>query len=170
MNNKKIVLGIGAAIFLQFAVLTGMYIISAVPLWTGNEVRVETMPYDPRSLFRGNYARLRYKITQIEKNKFPQNTFLRKGEQVYVSLKLDADGLYVFDSVSLSRPDEGVFIRGRIDRSHTNDYIVKYGIEAFFTAKDKAIALEKNLTKGGVAVLMIASNGKAALKDVLPKE
>ena len=39
----------------------------AMPLWTGKEIRVKVVPVDPRSLFRGNYARLNYDFSRLEK-------------------------------------------------------------------------------------------------------
>ncbi len=173
MTNKKVVIGIGIAILFQFAVLIGEYINAAIPLWTGREIKIRTIPVDPRSMFRGNYARLRYDVSQIETKKFPEGDELKNGEYVYIRLRPDANDLYIFDSISLNLPDKGVFLRGRIaNRKYENDtnyYRIKYGIEAFFATKEKAITLEKHLTLGGIAVLMVADNGKASLKNVLPK-
>ena len=53
-----------AAILFQFFVLTGMVAVAAMPLLSGTEIKIKTIPVDPRSLFRGNYARLRYEISQ----------------------------------------------------------------------------------------------------------
>ena len=44
---------------------------------------------------------------------------------------------------------------------------ILYGIEAFFAPKEKALELEKKLQKGALAEIMIASNGKATLKNVI---
>ncbi|MBT3870270.1 MAG: GDYXXLXY domain-containing protein [Gammaproteobacteria bacterium] len=52
------------------AVLVGMYVTAALPLWTGAEIRLATAPVDPRSLFRGNYALLSYDISEIDSTYF----------------------------------------------------------------------------------------------------
>ena len=72
---------------------------------------------------------------------------------------------------SLEKPGTGPFIRGRIQKRRSQDnsviYDVRYGIEAYFAPKKKALALEKDLRSGGVAIVMIAGNGKATLKEVI---
>ena len=49
-----------AAVLLQLAVLGGLFVYSQYPLWVGTEVRLATVPVDPRDLFRGQYVRLNY--------------------------------------------------------------------------------------------------------------
>lgn len=169
--NRKLVAALIAAIALQFLVLTGMYVSAALPLWTGQEIRIKTVPVDPRSLFRGNYARLGYDISRLEAEQFPGDESLRNGEVVYISLQPGADGLYQFAAASLEKPAAGVFLRGRVENRRyerqASFYRIKYGIEAFFAPKEKALQLEKELRDGGVAVLMVADSGKARLKEVV---
>jgi uncharacterized membrane-anchored protein len=171
MKNKRL-FGLSLAIAFQFFILTGMYVLAAMPLWTGVEIKVRTEPVDPRSMFRGNYARLDYKFSQIKSRHFPEKEELRNGEKIYVTLKVNAKGFYEFSSVSLSQPDSGLYLSGRIKNGvHWGEgeghYRVKYGIEAFFAPKKKALALEKNLRDSGVAILMVSSEGKARIKDVI---
>lgn len=169
--NKKIVAALIAAIVFQFLVLTGMYVSAALPIWTGTEIKIKTIPVDPRSLFRGNYARLRYDISQLETAKFADSKELRNGEVVFVILHPGEDGLFQYADVTLEQPDSGIFLRGRIENRRYEENVsyfrIKYGIEAFFAAKEKALQLESDLRDGGVAVLMVSSGGKARLKDVV---
>ena len=171
MSKKTITTGLVIVIVFQIMVLAGEYLGAIYPLWSGEEIRLKTVPVDPRSLFRGNYARLRYGISSIEGKYLSEKKDLRNGEVVYVKLKPDADGLYVFDGVSLKKPESGPFIRGRLQGKHSQRkdvfYNVRYGIEAYFAPKEKAQALEKKLRNGGVAIVMIAGNGKASLKKVI---
>ena len=132
--NRKVLYGLCVTIFFQFLVLTGMYASAALPLWTGTEVRIKTVPVDPRSMFRGNYARLNYDISRIEGSYFGDNEELRNGEVVYVLLKAGANGLYEFSDVRLDRPEAGTFLRGRIQNGRYNsgaNFQIKYGIEVF---------------------------------------
>ena len=171
MNKNKIVLGLFAAMLFQLIVLISMVLLSAMPLWTGNEIKIETIPVDPRSMFRGNYARLRYDISDVKVEHSIADKKIRNGEVVYVGLKKNENGLFEFSSASFVEPEQGVYLRGRIENhrySATNaEHKVKYGIEAFFAPKEKALALEKDLRDGGVAVLMVSNSGKARLKDVI---
>ena len=173
MNRSWIMRGLIAAVLLQLGILATEYVNSVYPLWTGQEVRLKTVPVDPRSLFRGNYARLNYDISNITLQEKEYPPAMRRGEIVYVKLKQDEDGVHVFDGASLSKPDMGLYIRGRIQTPRwtrtASPYRVHYGIEAFFAPKEKALALEKDLRRGAVAIVMVANNGKAALKDVIQK-
>jgi uncharacterized membrane-anchored protein len=167
MKNKMIK-GLIAAIFFQFIVLTGMYVKAALPLWFGTEIQVNTIPVDPRSLFRGNYARLRYEFSQIDMKHFSGTEKLRDGEIVFISVKADKNGIYKFSSASLTKPENGIFLQGRI-KGHrwSKEAHIKYGIEAFFAPKIKALELERKMRKGAVAVLMVSSDGKARIKNIL---
>ncbi|PVZ68350.1 GDYXXLXY domain-containing protein [Pelagibaculum spongiae] len=158
-------------ILLQGCILAGILIKSAIPLWTGQQIRVKMNPVDPRSLFRGNYAQITYPFSQVSADKFEQPELLREGEIVYASLKPSADNLWVLDSVSLETPAGGVFLRGRmaqmISWREPKVFRIKYGVEAWFAPKDKALALEAQLRdKSGVAVLKVADNGQARIESI----
>ena len=171
MSKKTIAMGLMIVIVLQIMVLASEYLGAIYPLWTGEEIRLKTIPVDPRSLFRGNYARLRYGISTIKGEDLGMKQNLRNGKVVYIKLKLGADGLHVFEGASLEKPGRGPFIRGRLQTKHSQRnsvmYDVRYGIEAYFASKEKALALEKELRDGGVAIVMIAGNGRATLKEVI---
>jgi uncharacterized membrane-anchored protein len=162
-------LALSTAVAAQIVILSAMYVLAALPLWTGKEVALKVMPVDPRSMFRGNYARLRYEISAIDKKFFTETEGLRNGEVVYVMLEPDTDGLYRHSAVVLDKPLNGVFVRGRIQGGPLNQgssYRIRYGIEAFFAPKEKAIALEEQLRTGSVALLMVSDDGRARIKDV----
>ena len=91
---------------------------------------------------------------------------MRVGEVVYVNLKPGADDLYEFAGASLAPPADGIFLRGRLVTASV-PFRIKYGIEAFFAPKDRALKLESDLRDGGVAVLMVTGGGQAALEDVI---
>ena len=165
--RRKIALILGAAIVLQVVVLAGMVVSAAMPLWTGAEVRVATLPVDPRSLFRGNYARLDYAFSTLPEDALGGVRELRAGEVVYVSLESGDDGLHRYAGASLERPAEGLYLRGRVQRGRP-PYRVRFGIEAFFAPKEKALRLEEELRDGGVAVLKVSARGRAAIEDIVP--
>jgi uncharacterized membrane-anchored protein len=170
MTKKSITLGLALVIIFQVAVLAGEYLGAVYPLWTGAEIRLKVVPVDPRSLFRGNYAQLHYDISTIEAKDLGRHKHFRNGEFVYVNLKPGMNGVYVYDGAGLEKPATGPFIRGRIQAPHGQEDVrkfeVRYGIEAFFAPKQKALDLENQLRKGGIAVVMVADNGKSTLKDI----
>ena len=166
MKPSAIYVGLVAAILLQLFVLSGMVVKAAMPLWTGTEIRVKTVPVDPRSMFRGNYARLNYAFGLLPEDAFGDTEEVRLGEVVYVSLQPGEGGLYEYAGASLTQPESGVFLRGRIVNAYA-PYRVNYGIDAFFAPKKKALKLEQELRNGGMAVLMVTAGGRVALKDVI---
>ncbi len=167
MTRSGVIIGLGIAMALQFFVLSGMVVKAAMPLWSGTEIRVKTVPVDPRSMFRGNYARLNYEIGSVPSGTLLDEESLRVGEVIYVTLQVDESGLYSFEDASVERPAQGVFLRGRVKNSRP-PYRVNYGIEAYFAPKEKALQLEQELRNGGVAILMVTGSGSVALKDVVP--
>ncbi len=167
MNQKQVVTGLVLTMLLQLALLGGMLASAAMPLWTGTEIRVKTIPVDPRSLFRGNYARLEYEFSTLPKDALDTSE-LRENEPIYVSLQPDLNEFYTFAGASTSKPEHGIYLRGRIKGARSTR--VRYGIEAWFAPKARALQLEKDLRDGGVAVLMVTATGKAALAEVLPLE
>ncbi|GAA5525554.1 hypothetical protein Maes01_02124 [Microbulbifer aestuariivivens] len=172
LANRWRLLILAAGVLFQFLVLIGMYVTAQIPLWTGREIRIETVPVDPRSLFRGNYARLQYAFSELDADEFGKEAPLRTGEVVYIRLQADQQGLYRYAGASLEPPADGVFLRGRVSglrwRAEGSAYPVRYGIEAFFAPREKALKLESALRQGGVAVLRVSSSGRTRLERVVP--
>jgi len=158
------------AVIAQMAVLIGMYVTAALPLWTGEEIRLATAPVDPRSLFRGNYAQLSYDISAIDSTYFKNLEELRHGEIVYISLS-NKDEVSRLDGVTLIKPSEGRFVRGRLQNPNSSlkTQRIKYGIEAFFVPKEQALLLEKQLRTGALAVVFLSKTGRSALHAIEPQ-
>jgi len=158
-------------VIFQLVVLTWEYLGAIYPVWSGTEIYLKTVPVDPRDMFRGNYARLSYDISTIPVNDFANMTAkIRNEEIVYVKLVKKGD-FYEYDGSSFQKPETGIFLRGRINQKYISSYdknvSVKYGIEAFFAKKEKAQKLESELSSSAaMAIVKVASNGKAALIDV----
>ena len=157
------------AIAVQLLVLAGELVGANYPLWTGQKIRLEVQPVDPRSLFRGNYARLNYQISTVKRCDKKPDRRLRRGEVVYVHLQPDTQGIMRAHDFSVEQPAVGAFIRGRVIRMEVDcpEVEVRYGIEAYFLPREKALALEEELRREkAVASVMVAANGKAALLGV----
>ncbi len=172
MTNKYMLPGLTLIIFFQIAVLTGEYLTAVYPLWSGREIKLKTIPVDPRSYFRGNYARLRYQISTIPRTELGTAALPRQNEIIYIHLRETAGGLFEYAGISLQKPRDGLFIRGRVHYPHwqqgAQNLEILYGIEAWFRPMAEAATLEKALRSGGFASIKIAANGKAALLDVQP--
>jgi uncharacterized membrane-anchored protein len=162
-----------AAVALQLGVLAMEFLGSVWPLWTGDEVRLEITPVDPRSMFRGNYARLAYTVATVESKLFegPEKR-LRKGEVVYVFLEQGEGEVWHATRVQLEQPLSGLFLRGRLTRTWPGTeqpLRVRYGIEAWFAPKAKALEIEQATRRRqgedarAYAVVAVSGSGRAAL-------
>ena len=185
--TKKNVLALAVVMVLQLCVLGGELIAAVYPHWTGQPIRVQVQPVDPRDLFRGNYARLQYSFNVIDETLWRGSDTPKKGQRVYVSLIQNKAGSWDASAISAEPPETGLFLRGRFkyvwsaprDRVEGPDgkvtwvktdkpdrYRIEYGVEAWFAPKEKAQALELALRDEAWATLYVADNGKAALFSV----
>ncbi len=175
MTSSIRTIAILLAIAAQVAVLGGMLVNASLPLWTGTEVKLRTVPVDPRSLFRGNYARLNYDISRLPVGTLAEYESLRPNEVVYVTLRQNPNGIYEFEAASLTKPEAGVFIKGRYrgirrapnQNNIATDIDIEYGIEAYFAPVEEALELERTLrSSGAIAHVMVSRGGKPALKAI----
>jgi uncharacterized membrane-anchored protein len=158
-NKQFLVIGLTLTISAQMLVLATEYLSSVWPLWFGTPVILKTAPIDPRSLFRGNYVRLNYDISNINKS-LTQKHF-KRSEVGYVTLK-EEEGVFIATGLHHEKPKSGVYIRGRIARVGS-DYRMKYGIEAYFMPKEKALRAERSVRQGANAEVYLLGSGKAAI-------
>lgn len=161
-NKRFLAIGLVLTISAQMMVLATEYLSSVWPLWYGTPIVLKTAPIDPRSLFRGNYVRLNYDISSIDKSLTKER--FKRGEVGYVALK-EEGGYFVATALYREKPLSGVFIRGRIIREGTR-LRMKYGIEAYFMPKKKALTAERSLRQGADAEVYLLENGKAAISSL----
>jgi uncharacterized membrane-anchored protein len=165
-----------AAQVLVLAVMAGE---REIILNTGERIYLRTAPIDPRDPFRGDFVRLSYEISSIARRQVREDLtdhIKEKGLQVYAVLKQDARDLYNIDHLTGDKPDDGIFLRGRI----TNEWRitrgrgavgVKYGIEQLFVEQGRGMDIERRRgTREGLQVPMevevaVGSGGKAVIRD-----
>lgn len=130
----------------------------------GREVLLETQPVDPTDLVRGEYVKLNYAITEIPSSR----RYFENGEIVYVKLQKDRENIAHYSEITTKKPD-GLYIKGKTYRCQTanngfkNGACVKYGIESYFVKEGTALEIEKKLSKGGLAKVVIDKNGNAKI-------
>jgi len=101
-------------ITIQIFLLLSMLIPRAFTIKTGRKILLEVVPIDPRSLFKGEYARLYYKISSIGTEEQ-----LKKGQKVYITLKKkerfwDISSVDLKKSASLDKNEDEVLLVGRV--------------------------------------------------------
>jgi uncharacterized membrane-anchored protein len=166
------------AVMLQLIVLAYMAGEREYILRNGKIIHLRTAPLDPRDLFRGDYARLNYEISRIPVTIIKDADHaadIKKGAKIYVTLKEGSNGLYEPVNADFQKPQEGIYLAGRILYPHQKlptEYPIwiNYGIEAYFVEQGKGRDLEKrrgNRTDVQVPLEMeiaVGPNGKAVIK------
>lgn len=155
----------------------------AAILRSGAEIRLRTVPVDPRDLFRGDYVVLNYEITTV-KPAAGQGEF-KRGDPVHVLLRPGPDGLAqavggykdrppaaTGDAVILGRVTSvracALGAEGRVDCKQGNDWLrVAYGLESYFVPQGTGRAIETTDRKRLEIVAAVAGSGQAAIKRLL---
>ena len=149
-------------------VLLGMVGIRQYTLSSGTVVELETVPIDPRSLFRGDFARLDFKISQLSGTEFVAG--FETGDTVYVLLDRSNVAASI-TSLHKEWPEtetDQVVMKGRIYRATKNTLRIRYGIENFFVPEGKGIELERPDPSRTITVEVAVDRfGKSAIKALL---
>jgi uncharacterized membrane-anchored protein len=140
------------AIVFQFFALSWMALSREYIIQTGEVVKIQTAPIDPRDLFRGDFVRLNFGLSELSADLLEPHLVgqtLKKGQLLFVKIKASSKGLVTAISVTDSKPDsEQLFIKGRLTRNWSkskygsNTLAVKYGIEQYFVEQGKGIDIE----------------------------
>lgn len=174
---------------LATALLLGLVLLALVEqrariLRGGTEIRLRSVPVDPRDLLRGDYVILSYPISTVETGAAGKTEFER-GEQVYVSLGRDEQGFAKAVGVTRDRPKAGdgtVVIAGRVTATSTcatnadgvfdcsgqrNRLRIAYGLESYFVPQGEGKAIETTDKARIEVVAAVSSSGEAAIKRLL---
>jgi uncharacterized membrane-anchored protein len=143
-------------------------------LQNGTEVVLKTKPVDPRSLFRGHYARLNYDINRVgfEKEIVPAAKKWRRYDRAFVVLEKGGDGFWAASGFSNKRPVAKagqVVIVGYVRNNYSRILRVRYGIEKYFAPKVEALKLERidrKTTPVGV-IVRVSESGEAAISGLM---
>jgi len=175
---------IAVVVVLQTLALFTMIAMKQWTLNTGTLVVLETQPIDPRSLFRGDYVRLNYKISELKPQALAGDNEFRRHDLLYLVLE-PGDPYWQPVSVHRRSPSLGgdqVAIRGEVQYiNHRGRFDgaaneiepiqvmqVRYGIESYFVPEGEGRVLERP-QPGEVVSLRIAVDkaGNAGIKAVL---
>jgi uncharacterized membrane-anchored protein len=172
--RRRSLLMIGLVI-VQTLFLVGLALSYYAVGWYGKEIRLQTVPIDPRDLLYGDYVVLNYDINQIKASLWKGSEFLPKqGKTLYVVLhpnKKSMNGAYeavgIYDKKPSVQEDE-VILKGRTNYSDNDTIHVHYGLEAYYISENTGKALEKKAGKGElVTKVKVASWGRAVIEDIV---
>lgn len=159
MTGKTVLrLAFAAVVVLQIGLLLAIIVPKERTLATGEEVVLQTLPVDPRDLFRGDYVNLRYTISTVR-----SYAGFAAGDRVYVGLAQQGD---IWDAVSASHsPPDGLYIKGRVTRTSQGRLNVEYGIESYFVPEGTGHIIER--ARDVKVRAAIDSSGNAVIKGLL---
>lgn len=154
-------------------------------LMFGEEVRLATVPLDPRDLFRGDYVALRFAVEEIPLASFdvvsggetggPEPAEIKLAKDWYVSLKRDASGIFSPEGVGTSPPVGRPYLRGTF-RVASGGSVARLdfgpGLERFYLRENTGRALEDAARKGRIEAIVKVWRGMPVIVslDVKPKE
>jgi uncharacterized membrane-anchored protein len=128
---------LAAVVALQALILLSVIAFKQYTIWTGETVLLRTVPVDPRDPLRGDYAVVRYEISQLDSRDLAGDEYV-EGD-VYVELQEGDDGYWHAVAIHEDRERSfggTVLIKGEITSvSHLRAYRiydVEYGIEQVF--------------------------------------
>ena len=164
-------LRLGVVVALQTLALVAMVAMKQWTLATGTPVLLETEPIDPRSLFRGDYVRLAYAISDLDHARFPGLEGFERHDEIFVLLRA-AEPYWEPVSIHHDRPEvpaQHVAIKGEVGYSTSqHETSVRYGIENYFVPEGEGRALERPAEGEEVSLLVAVDRaGNAGIKAVL---
>lgn len=154
------------------------------PLMTimyGKEIMIETKPYDPKDLFLGDYVVLNYKINSIPLTKFDKEIIdeytrnVSSNEEVYVVLKDSNTKYYEVSYVTLKKPKNSIYLRGKISSYYlsenktidmTTPVSVIYNLENYYIPENTGKLLEDKSRKGQLIAKINVRGDYSILKEV----
>lgn len=158
--NKRMNKGrLGLAVLFQLLLAAGLTMPALLGRLQATPIVLETAPVDPRDLLRGHYLTLRYAVSQVKTG----GESWRRGQTVYVPLNQVGD-VWQAKGVQAQPPQEGLFLRGKVEWQNGPNVILNYGIERYYLSQDTAKG-QNNMAKLRARVL-VSKGGKAYLQSV----
>jgi len=169
------------------AILSGMMVLHAWPLWTGASVTLPVVPVDPRDMFRGEYVRLATPAMRLTTKSDPVPSDGRlvvtpigggwakrtvPPDAVYVQLERAAAGdEWAPVSVSLDPVQDRTNLRGRVlyYDAGSEQLNVDYGLDRFYMQEGTARPVEDaiRMKKRVQMEVAVASSGRARIRRLL---
>ena len=149
-------------------VMLGWMVVDRLSLLrSGREITLKIIPVDPRDLFKGDYVRLGYDISRVDKSKV-EGPELQRGERVFVTLEqADQTAPWMIAKVSRTRP--ATVAANQIVLTAKGSYNqLTYGLERYYLPEGTGIAMEDKARKGVIsAIVAVNARGQSAIKGLI---
>jgi len=156
---------------LQALFLLGLAGTSYAASWFGQEIKLRTIPVDPRDMLYGDYVILAYEMSRLSPNVWQSEGALpERGDPVYTVLapSENGDGTYAPIAAYPRRiePADGqVVVKGRVEYAWEEEIVVKYGLERYYVPEGTGRALER-IASDMIVTVKLAPWSQAVLVGV----
>lgn len=161
-------------------ILLGMCIQPLYTLLNGEEVILQTRPFDPTDPFRGDYVNLFYEAEQVPVE-LVDHADLKKIKDglrqttVYVLLG-KKNGIHTPVNMTLEKPGKGIFLKGKVngiglDGSQKEVVFIQYSLDKYFVEDNTGTDWERASAEGDLlAKVKVSPGGYAYLTDIIRKK
>lgn len=157
---------------LLFTLILGYMVVDRVRLIKGGqEIVLPIRPVDPRDLFKGDFVRLGFDISRVDRKLLPVDVVNAKRETVvYVTIERDAADKWqpvaVATALSSKVAPNQIVIQGR-----SNRYVpeaIRYGLERYYLPEGTGGRIEDMARKSQIsAIVAVDAKGRAAIKGLV---
>ncbi|MCB1200897.1 MAG: GDYXXLXY domain-containing protein [Leptospiraceae bacterium] len=184
MDNRKLQFII--ILLIPYAIIAGMFLKAAYPVFTGSPILLNVSPVDPRDLMRGQYVDLRYDFSELDLKgisvELPLNRKFSFGDYLYLALDISKPNAPArIKGIYLNKPDNMIVLKitPKDEFTFTEDikkqsepFVVSFfsGIETYFADPEMALALEQqNRNNELLAEVYLTKNGEARITALVPR-
>ena len=169
--SRKLLLALAIVALAQTGVLAAMVIDRTLLLKNGREIVLPIVPVDPRDLFRGEYVRLGYDISNVPAMLLVGPAPARNAA-FYVTLEKNPQGGWTPVKVTAAIPNETnpdrVVLKARSRLPYPMSTRVNYGIESYFVPERQGRRLEDLAREKKMAArVAVDARGNAALNGLI---
>ncbi|GJL97306.1 MAG: hypothetical protein DHS20C06_11230 [Hyphobacterium sp.] len=122
--------------------LVSMIVDHQIRRQSGTEVILDLEPVDPRDLLAGYYVIIQTPLHILDANALAGDDEFRPGNDIFVVLEPGADGDWHPTSIYHARPDDGIFIHGKVRRSWDETIFAHFNLERYYAHEETAQILE----------------------------
>jgi uncharacterized membrane-anchored protein len=169
---------------LPIIILIGMTITPLMTYYKGEEIIINTKPYDPRDFFRGDYVYLNYDINDISLDQIP-DTLIDKDvyhqekledKKLYVVLKRE-DDIYKVDYLTDKKPKNKIYLKAKYDhtignwdedkeKNNITGIRVSYNLDRYFVEENTGYGFENKARVGKLKAKVKVYRGYSLLVEV----
>jgi uncharacterized membrane-anchored protein len=179
-TNTKIII-----LIVQILLLVALALSHYATSWYGQEIKLQTVPIDPRDILYGDYVTLQYEISNLpislwkDDNKPAGLDAPVDNTMIYVVLAPsgNADETYVADGFYTSKPqvtNEQIVLKAKVeynngffDNAKETSLRVRYGLEKFYVTENTGKNLEAQSREGALfAIVKVSKWSGPVIEDL----